>query len=260
MLRHVIGSLRRQDWTAVTVELLVVVLGVFIGVQASNWNAERETDRRAADFSERLKSDLREEAWGYDLQISYYGEVLDNARRAADALSGRSPISDEALLISAYRATQYNGNIRRRATYDELTSTGEMGLIRNRALRDLAMRTYTAELFDDIVHGGQNSQYRVAFRRAIPHEAQRALAETCGDRIVPVGDYAAIPHTIDYPCATGLSPDLITQSVAILRSDSELKPLLRLRIADIQTDLGNLTEYYRKDVWEPLRALAREAP
>ena len=41
MLRHVIAHLRRQDWTAVAIELVVVIVGVFIGVQASNWNAER---------------------------------------------------------------------------------------------------------------------------------------------------------------------------------------------------------------------------
>ena len=259
MLRHVIGSLRRQDWTAVAVELLVVVLGVFIGVQASNWNAERETSRRAEDFGERLKSDLREEAWGYELQIAYYGEVLENARRAADAMSGRSPMSDEALLISAYRATQYNGNVRRRTTYDELTSTGEIGLIRDPALRDLAMRTYTAEFFDQIVQDGQRSQYRMAFRKSIPHEVQRALGEACGDRIVSVGDYEGIPHSIDYPCATGLSPEALAQGVAILRGDGEFQPLLRLRIADLQTDLGNLTVYYKATILDPLRALAREA-
>lgn len=28
-----------QDWLTVTIELVVVVLGVFIGLQAANWNA-----------------------------------------------------------------------------------------------------------------------------------------------------------------------------------------------------------------------------
>src|SRR5690348_10274508 len=138
MLRHVIVHLRRQDWTAVFIELIVVVVGVFIGVQASNWNENRETNQKAAVFTERLKSDLREEAWGYAMNIGYFDQVQTNARRAADALTGRIPLSDEALLIAAYRATQFNGNKRRRATYDELVATGEIGLIHDAALRDLA--------------------------------------------------------------------------------------------------------------------------
>ena len=54
-----------------------------------------------------------------------FGTVLANARQAADALSGTSSLSDEALLVAAYRGTQYNGNIRRRSTYDELTRPGK---------------------------------------------------------------------------------------------------------------------------------------
>jgi hypothetical protein len=129
ILRRAIQSLCRQDWTAVLVELAVVVLGVFIGVQASNWNADAETERKSELFTERLKSDLRVEAWGYELQVGYYGQVLRNATAADDVLTGRTPLSDEALLIAAYRATQYNSYIRRRATYDELTSTGEISII-----------------------------------------------------------------------------------------------------------------------------------
>jgi hypothetical protein len=68
---------------------VVVVVGVFIGLQASNWNADRQTDAKAAVFTERLRADLREEAWAYEYGIGYGNEVLANARRAADALSGK---------------------------------------------------------------------------------------------------------------------------------------------------------------------------
>ena len=30
--------LRQQDWLAVTIELLLVMAGVFLGIQMSNWN------------------------------------------------------------------------------------------------------------------------------------------------------------------------------------------------------------------------------
>ena len=40
ILHRVTASFRRQDWMAVFVELVVVVVGVFIGVQASNWGEE----------------------------------------------------------------------------------------------------------------------------------------------------------------------------------------------------------------------------
>ncbi len=45
IFRRFAGNFRQQDWTAVVVELVVVVLGVFIGLQASNWNAEQADAR-----------------------------------------------------------------------------------------------------------------------------------------------------------------------------------------------------------------------
>ena len=135
ILRRFTSQLRRQDWTAVVIELFVVVAGVFIGLQASNWNQQREMDEKGAHFAESLKADLRAEAWGYEYQIHCYGNVLSNADRVVNVLAGKASLSDEDLLIGAFRATQYNENVRRRATYDELTSTGSIGLIRDPVLR-----------------------------------------------------------------------------------------------------------------------------
>jgi hypothetical protein len=258
MLRHVIAHLRRQDWTAVFIELVVVVVGVFIGVQASNWNEERETNQKAAVFTERLKADLRVEAWNYEMQVGYNEQVLANAERAVDALTGRASLSDEALLIAAYRATQFNGNTRRRATYDELTSTGEISLIRDPELRTLAMDLYTLPIIAQIEQHGQESAYRRVFRMALPWQVQRALSDKCGDHAVKIGDYDGIKTGLDYPCTTGLAPDLIASSAAALRRDPNLVALLQLRIADVATDVSNLTTYFAPYMRGPLTRLAKE--
>jgi hypothetical protein len=53
--------------------------------------------------------------------------VLAASETAVDALVGTAPLSDEALLVSAYRVTQYKQAAQRRATYDELIATGPSG-------------------------------------------------------------------------------------------------------------------------------------
>lgn len=45
---------------------------MFIGAQAANWNDARQTDANAAMFTEHLTSDLRTEAWRYELQVRYW--------------------------------------------------------------------------------------------------------------------------------------------------------------------------------------------
>lgn len=256
IFRRVFASLRRQDWAAVVVELVVVVAGVFIGLQASNWNEGLKTDEKAADFTQRLRADLREEAWAYEYEIGYSDEVIANATRAADALSGKTPMQDAALLVVAYRATQYVFNASRRATYDELTSTGEIGLIHDPALRDLAMRLYTMPIFKRIFDEGENNPYRRAFRMAISYEVQQQLAAACGDRVVPPGDYEGIANSLDYPCSPKLSPEIVAASAAVLRHDPQFLQFLRLRIADVGTNQDNLKIYY-PEVRGGLQALAR---
>jgi hypothetical protein len=45
LLRRVIDHFKQQEWTAIALDFLIVVVGVFIGIQVSNWNDAR-SDRR----------------------------------------------------------------------------------------------------------------------------------------------------------------------------------------------------------------------
>ena len=241
ILRRLLENLRQQHWTGVAIELVIVVLGVFIGMQVSNWNAEREEVQRGTVFSVRLTEDLREEDWGYQLLISYGRQTLIHANRAVDALDGSAPLDDEALLISAYRATQYKQKLRRRGTYDELISTGTIGLIRDSRLRETAIRLYNSATIDNMAREGLASRYREAFRMTLPNKVQRALAKACGDHRTPPGDYASIEHVLDYPCETGLDAATVHAAAEALRANAQLVPLLRLRIADIETRIADMT-------------------
>ncbi|MCH2457688.1 MAG: hypothetical protein MK186_06525, partial [Henriciella sp.] len=41
ILRRLAMSIRKQDWFTVLIETLIVVLGVFLGIQVANWNDAR---------------------------------------------------------------------------------------------------------------------------------------------------------------------------------------------------------------------------
>ena len=87
ILRRVTEHLRRQDWVAVTIEFVIVVLGVFVATQVSNWNEEREARARAEVYGARLAEDLRYEAWQTEYLIAYYKDVLDNAELRQEYLA-----------------------------------------------------------------------------------------------------------------------------------------------------------------------------
>jgi hypothetical protein len=257
--QHAAAPPRHLHWTTIVVDLVIVVVGVFIGMQASNWNQQRATDEQSAVFTARLKGDLRVEDWTYQFLIVYNREVLANSNRAVDALEGKTALSDEALLVSAYRATQYRQRNRRGSTYDELISTGTIGLIRDQSLRDTAIRLYNTSTLDNLVHEGLQSRYREAFRMTLSNDMQRALGKHCGDHYIRAGDYAAIHGVLDYPCSTSLSAQDIAESAKALRANPNIVPYLRLRIADLESRLGDMTSNSR-DIMEHLRAIAQEKP
>jgi hypothetical protein len=53
---------------------------------------------------------------------------------------------------------------------------------------------------------------------------------------------------------------VIARSASTIRNDGNLAATLRLRIADLETDLANLTFFLKDDLRDRLQLLAKEAP
>lgn len=243
ILRRLSQSLKEQNWTAIVIEFVLLVSGVFLGIQVSNWNIERESRQKSALFTARLVADLKVEAWGYEYLIGYNKDVLANARRALDALTGDAPLSDEQFVIAAYRATQYESQDRRRATYDELVSTGTIGLITDQKVRRTAIAIYSTTLIDQTMEEAKQSEYRLLFRKTLSAQVQQALLEKCGDHVLVPLDYAGIVQSLDYPCTLDLPAERIQAAAQALRTREGLEETLRLRFADLGTVLANLQAY-----------------
>ena len=128
-----------------------------------------------------------------------------------------------------------------------------------RQLRNTAIQANNIATFDNLTREGMQSRYREAFRMSLPNDVQRALATNCGDHVIQPGDYAPIRGHLDYPCSAGLSAQVIAESARALRSNPEIVRFLRLRIADLQTRMFDLTSNNR-ELMQNLRAIAKEQP
>jgi len=259
ILRRLSQSLKEQNWMAITIEFILLVVGVFLGIQVANWNAERETNKKAVEATEKLVADLRAESWRYQFLLEYHRDIRDAAEKTANALSGKTPLTNEEFLVNAYRASQYKQGASRRSTYDELVSTGNIALIKDKELRNVSVRAYSLTTIDNLVREGIESRYRELFRMSVPNDVQRALAKECGDRYIKPGDYQNFDHIIDYPCKTTLPADAVDAAANALRSDPQTLRYLRQRIADLDTRLVDMTQNNR-DVWEALLKIAKEKP
>jgi hypothetical protein len=58
LMRRAIEQLRHQQWMAIAIDLVIVVLGVFLGIQVSNWNDARIEQARSAIMVDAFRSEL----------------------------------------------------------------------------------------------------------------------------------------------------------------------------------------------------------
>jgi len=60
LLRRLMIHVSDQNWFAVGIDFVIVVVGVFIGIQVANWNQERQAKDRRAKVTQALITDLKD--------------------------------------------------------------------------------------------------------------------------------------------------------------------------------------------------------
>lgn len=111
ILRRMTQALRRQDWFTVFVELMIVVLGVFFGLQANNWNEARADRQREAGYLQGLAQDIR-------IDIADIDEIIRVSTLRMSAMSYLLEQADGAPLPDGFdqRAGASKSNRRRLMT------------------------------------------------------------------------------------------------------------------------------------------------
>jgi hypothetical protein len=226
LLRRVMKHVRDQNWLAVGIDFLIVVTGVFIGIQVANWNAERMERFQEIEYVQRLAEDLRQDIRSYDAMLEIYTikqETILALRDAplANVMAGDLKETALRLEYSIYKAMP----AQRSATFDDLVGSGTLRLVRNSAFR-AAMADYYANY-------GRLSEI---------------LAQ-------PIGDYArllvgAIPGEI--PIENLQRSDDAT-------ADRILSALEDLRANPAFTSAANAEIYYGRDISNNLRHFREQA-
>lgn len=137
ILRRVISHLRNQEWTAVGLDFLIVIVGVFVALQAQQWALEQQ---RAANESIYLNS-LHTEVVNLIEERGLYDRIRDqNASwllEVVSILEGEveneilSPDQCLAIVDMRYATTPPTGL----PTAQELLSAGEINVIRSPRIR-----------------------------------------------------------------------------------------------------------------------------
>ncbi len=141
ILRRVIEHVREQNWTAIAIDFVIVVAGVFVGIQVANWNEARRERTLEAEYIARLQRDYS----AIDARLAINRTRWENTSAATIRLLNdldafrqhQAWPRAKAEMLSDLDASM-GGRIPapRAASYVELLSAGRLGLLRDTRLRN----------------------------------------------------------------------------------------------------------------------------
>ncbi len=137
LLRRITQDVRDQNWFAVSIDFLIVVIGVFIGIQVANWNEERADRLDEKETLVALNSDVLETKSNIEEFLSRIKKGQKHLRQLAEYSDGQHddmPIAqiDESILKGLYTVYYTTTNM---VTYIELINTGRIDIISNKEIR-----------------------------------------------------------------------------------------------------------------------------
>ncbi len=162
ILRRVIAHVRKQEWTAIGIDFLIVVVGVFVGIQVANWNASRIERALEATYLSSLAEDIRSDIEEIDeinrvstqrmsaLNHLLWGATGKELPAGFDSARGRIEIENvppyderdpNSIGIAMFILTTLDGN---RLTYDTLINNAGISVIRDQSLIRAIQSYYAA--------------------------------------------------------------------------------------------------------------------
>lgn len=135
--RRIYGHIRSHNWFAVGIDFLIVVVGVFVGVQVNEWWTGLSETRREHAYLAALKEDfaqveaeLRHDAGEYEAVADSMLTLLAQSRLDAPTIA----VAD---LNQAFGAVIVMVSTRVVAdTYENLTGSGDLRIIQNQKLKN----------------------------------------------------------------------------------------------------------------------------
>lgn len=238
ILRRLTENLRAQNWTAISIEFVIVVVGVFIGTQVSNWNQERLEKQATRRMLDQLRPEIQNQFDFFDSARVYYRTTRPYADQALAGWAGDPRISDNQFVISAYQASQIYG-IGINAQNWALTFGGDqMRDIDDQRVRKNLAVVLTAD-YEPVGFNAMATPYREHVRQIIPDTIQDQIRLRCGDRNVS-REGAQYLVVLPTSCPLKLKPDEAAKAAAALRAHPELVPELNWHLAATANYLTNV--------------------
>lgn len=239
ILRRLAQNLKEQNWTAIVIEFVLLVAGVFLGIQAANWNEQRAEDAKAEEYLARIRGSLEEDLKAIDRRDRFWRQVIDYGKQAIHHAETGQLVDGSAWksVLAYYQASQVMTFTLDDATYLEMRDGGELGLIRNPRLRSDLSAYYAINAAEEGYLFRMQPEYRRIVRGLTPAAAADPIWSHC---------WKLLPELREQRLLDCESPISEAQAQAILDgylNDANLLPELRFWVANQGVALSSNAGY-----------------
>jgi hypothetical protein len=215
--------LRTHDWVGAIIDLVIVVAGILIALQVSNWNQDRLDARRGHAYLGRILLDLDTDLRVNANRARFLAQVRRYGEQALAHADTGALVEDSAwkTVLAYFQAGQFYAYSRESNAFDEMRDAGDLGLIANAQLRSQLAFYYASSTnrMADSMLMNLVPQYRQDIRSVTPMAVQDYIWLHCF-RLLPGS--AREQRMID--CA---SPIDDTEARGVLAGYSQFPELVR---------------------------------
>jgi len=146
ILRKFTQHMREQNWFAVWLDVCVVITGIFIGLQVTAWNEERQLRVQERQYIMRLEANTIENIKTLEEAVKVHSALEVSQRKVLRLLSlpelneteGRE-LAENIIAIGFWRAIDLDTGL-----IDSLIASGKIDIVRNQELQTALIRESTS--------------------------------------------------------------------------------------------------------------------
>ncbi len=130
ILRRLAVSLKEQNWAAIAIEFVLLVAGVFLGIQVANWNEARRDHDRERAYLGRIAAELDESVLSIERSNALTAERMALNQFLIDSVANPGLVrADPGRFIYAITRGGYTfaPNVHG-YTFEEIKSSGNLGI------------------------------------------------------------------------------------------------------------------------------------
>ena len=146
ILQKLALAIRRQDWFQVLIEVLIVIVGIFLGLQVNAWNLDRLDKQQEAINLNAIKNEISSNVATLEYLISFNNDYLEQVNYL---LKSAELPKEEIDLDEIYKAFGITFSLDAtdldRAVFDEISENGKLQKFQSLSLRT-DIKAYYARL------------------------------------------------------------------------------------------------------------------